>query len=128
MEIVDYITSQSQFKKIDKPDKKNLTPYFYAVKNSKPAIAELLAAKGASTQTKTHDKKSKGKKKVEDEKVEEDIQKQKRFLITKVTESGEKIVLSPEEIEQFEKEYPEIAELLRKGEELYDLETNAPEE
>jgi hypothetical protein len=128
IDIVDYITNQPQFTKLDKTDKKNLTPYFFALKNSKIAIAELLASKGANTQTKTQDKKSKGKKKNEDEKQEEDLQKPKRFLLVRLNEAGEKIPLSAEELELFERDYPYIANLLKKGDELSELEFSAPEE
>ncbi len=128
IDIVDYITSQPQFTKLDKIDKKNLTPYFFALKNSKLAIAELLAGKGANTQIKTQDKKSKGKKKIEEDKQEEDLQKPKRFLLVRLNEAGEKIPLTAEELDLFERDYPYIANLLRKGDELSELEHSAPEE
>ncbi len=128
IDIVDYITSQPQFIKLDKIDKKNLTAYFFALKNSKLAIAELLAGKGANTQIKTQDKKSKGKKKIEEEKQEEDLQKPKRFLLVRLNEAGEKIPLTAEELDLFERDYPYIANLLRKGDELSELEHSAPEE
>lgn len=127
-DVVDYITSLPQFTKLDKPDKKNLTPYFFALKNSKISIAELLANKGANTQSKSKDKKSKGKKKKEDEKQDEDLQKPKRYILVRINENGEKISLTSEELDQFLKDYPYISSLLNNSDELSELEENASEE
>ena len=128
-DIVDFLTSLPQFSKIDKPDKKGLTPYLFALKHGKTAIAELLVEKGANTQSKTSDNKTKHKKtKIAEEKVEEDLQKPKRYVLCRINEHGEKTPLSIEEIENFEKNFPDVAEMIRNPEALAELENNAPEE
>ena len=128
-EIVDYLTSCPNFTKIDKADKKNLTPYLFALKHGRTKIAELLVNKGANTQIKSNDKKSKNKKaKVEEEKVEEDVQKPKKYVLCRINENGEKTPLTVEEIETFQKEFPELYNLLRSPTALDELEQKAPEE
>ncbi len=129
-EVIDFITSLNQFSKIDKGDKKGLTPYLFALKHGKTAIAELLVNKGASTQSKSQDKKSKSKKtaKTEEEKLEEDIQKPKRYVLCKINEHGEKVPLTLDEIEEFEKNNPEVAEMMRNPKILSQMEQNEPEE
>ena len=130
IEIVDYLTSLDEFTKIDKADKKGLTPYLFALKHSKQAIAELLVNKGASMGKAADTKKiTKGKKvKQEEEKVEEDLQKPKRFVLCKINEHGEKSPLTLEEIELFKEEHPDIAEALTNQTILEQMEQNAPEE
>lgn len=90
----------------------------------------MLVNKGASTQSKNHDKKSKSKKPVraEEEKVEEDIQKPKRYVLCKINEHGEKVPLSLEEIEEFEKNNPDVAEMMRNPKILSQMEQKEPEE
>ena len=129
-EVIDYLTSLTQFTKIDKADKKGLSPYLFALKHGKTALAELLVNKGASTQSKNHDKKSKSKKpfKAEEEKVEEDIQKPKRYVLCKINEHREKVPLSLEEIEEFEKNNPDVAEMMRNPKILSQMEQKEPEE
>ena len=129
-EVIDYLTSLTQFTKIDKADKKGLSPYLFALKHGKTALAELLVNKGASTQSKNHDKKSKSKKpvKAEEEKVEEDIQKPKRYVLCRINEHGEKVPLSLEEIEEFEKNNPDVAEMMRNPKILSQMEQKEPEE
>lgn len=135
LEVVDYITSLDSFNKIDKPDKKGLTPYLFALKYGKHEIAELLVSKGVNTQTKNgNEKKGKTSKKhtskVEEDKVAEveDIQKQRKCLLVKFNENGEKIPFTPSDWDNFRKEYPHIVEILENSEALNELEKSAPEE
>ena len=129
-DIIDYLVKISG-NKLDKPDKKGITPYFFALKNSKNKIAELLRESGFKTEVPSTDKKSKSKKTktnvAESVKTEEEP-KYKKFVLIKINESGEKTVLTPKEVEEFEKEYPDIFELLKNPAALEKLEKEAPEE
>jgi ankyrin repeat protein len=132
-DVVDYILSNPTFTSINKADKKGMSLYVFAIKYNKNNIAELLSRKGAlaSITTKNNDKKLKPKKqssKPEEEKVEEDVQKPKRYLLCRVNDAGDKIPLTLSEIEEFEQQNPEIAEYMNNPELLEELERNAPEE
>ena len=130
IDIVDYLTSLDEFTKIDKADKKGLTPYLFAIKHCKQAIVELLVNKGASMGKATDTKKTKNKKvkQQEEEKIEEDLQKPKRFVLCKINEHGEKSALTLEEIAQFKEDHPDVAEALTNQALLEQMEENAPEE
>jgi ankyrin repeat protein len=129
-DIIDYLVKLSG-NKLDKPDKKGVTPYMFALKNGKNKISELLRDSGFSTEVPTHDKKSKSKKAkatvAESVKTEEEP-KYKKFVLVKINESGEKIALTPKEIDEFEREYPDIFEMLKNPVALEKLEKEAPEE
>jgi ankyrin repeat protein len=132
IEIVDYLMNLDSFTKADKPDKKGLPPYLFAIKHGKNSIAELLATKGVNTQVKAgHDKKSKSKKQknVENVKSEtEEHEKPKRCLLVKITDNGEKVPLSISELEEFRNYYPDVFEMLVNPSLLEEMEKNSPEE
>jgi hypothetical protein len=117
--------------KLDKPDKKGVSPYMFAIKSGKTKISELLRGAGFTTEAPSHDKKSKSKKVkapvAESVKTEEET-KLKKYVLVRINESGEKIALSPKEIEEFEKEYPVIFEYLKNPAALEKLEKEAPDE
>jgi ankyrin repeat protein len=129
-DIIEFLVKLSD-NKLDKPDKKGVTPFMFALKNGKTKISELLRESGFSTEAPSHDKKSKSKKPkataAESVKTEEES-KLKKFVLVKINESGDKIPLSPKEIEEFEKEYPDIFELLKNPAALEKLEKEAPDE
>jgi ankyrin repeat protein len=130
-EVVEYLINRTD-KLLDMPDKKGLTPYMFAMKNGKTKIAEILKEYGFRTEMVSNDKKSKNKKKIpittkEVSKTEEEP-KFKQYVLIRVNENGEKMALSPNEIEQFAKEYPEIWDLLNSPAALEDIENEAPEE
>jgi hypothetical protein len=128
-DIVDFLISNGA--DINKQDKKKLTPYSFALKHNKIKIAELLAERGANISgAKGKDnKKSKTKKKADEEeheKSEED--KPKRYFLVRVLDSGEKVLLSPQEVEKLLGEYSEADRLLNSKEALEEEEANVPEE
>ena len=129
-DIVEYLIKLTN-KQLDKADKKGVSPYMFAIKSGKTKIAELLRESGFITEAPSHDKKSKSKKTkaptVESVKTEEEP-KYKKFVLVRVNESGEKTSLTPKDIEKFEKEYPDIFDLLKNPIALEKLEREAPEE
>lgn len=129
-DIIEYLIKLTD-NKLDKSDKKGVTPYLFAIKNGKTKISDLLREAGFSTEAPTHDKKSKtkkGKAPVAESVKTEEEPKLKKFVLIKINESGEKIPLSPIEIEEFEKEYPDVYELLKNPAALEKLEKEAPDE
>jgi hypothetical protein len=133
IDIADFIISHESFTKMDKPDKKGLTPYLFSIKHGKNAIAELLATKGANIVVKGgNDKKNNKSKKTKNEEETkadtDEIQKPKKCLIVRLGENGEKIPLTPEEVEEFKRNYPDVTQLMENASQLDELEKGAPEE
>lgn len=129
-EIVEHLIKLTEIK-LDKADKKGISPYMFALKSGKTKIAELLREAGFITEAPSHDKKSKSKKtKIQTgESVKtEDEPKFKKYVLVRINESGEKTTLTTKDIEKFEKEYPDIFELLKNPIALEKLEKDAPEE
>ena len=129
-DIVEYLIKITD-NKLDKVDKKGISPYLFALKSGKTKIAELLRESGFITEAPSHDKKSKSKKTkaptVESVKTEEEP-KFKKYVLVRINDSGEKVTLTPKDIEKFEKEYPDIFDLLKNPIALEKLEKEAPEE
>ena len=127
-EIVNYLIEKGI--NINKIDKGKLSPALYAKKMNQIKIFDLLVEKGAvlPENNKLKNKKNeKGRKKIKKSPEEEElnkkeyideIQKPKKFFIVKITDSGEKIRLTHEEILSFYKNNPEIENLLKNKEEL----------
>ena len=105
-----------------------MTPYSFAEKLNFQKICELLLIHGATKPISKNEKNNKNKKMKnkennnnnKEQKIEmsiEEIQKPKKFLLIKITEEGKKIPLNENEINEFQKNFREIYDLLEKEEE-----------
>ena len=126
-DIVNYLLKHGL--NVNKIDKKKQTPVSYAEKIGQTKIMELLLNNGGikpenKSKKKNDNKNKKGNKKTPEEEqmskqeMIESIQKPKKHILVKILESGEKIALNDEEIEEFKKKNPEAARLLYNKEEL----------
>jgi ankyrin repeat protein len=115
---------------VNQVDKKKMTPYSFAEKLNLNKICELLLIHGAIKPLSKNEKIIKNKKiknnkdnnneNNKEQKIEmsiEEIQKPKKFLLIKITEDGKKIPLNENELNQFQKDYSKIYDLLEKEDE-----------
>ena len=124
---------------VNKIDKKKQTPVSYAEKIGQSKIMELLLNNGGIKPDNKSKKKNENKNKKSNKKSPEEeqmnkqemidsIQKPKKHILVKILESGEKIALNDEEIEDFKKKNPEAAKLLYNKEELEKEKKNVNED
>ena len=125
-EIIQYLIEKGA--NVNQVDKKKMTPYSFAEKLNFQKICELLLIHGATKPISKNEKNNKNKKMKnkesnnnnKEQKIEmsiEEIQKPKKFLLIKITEEGKKIPLNENEINEFQKNFREIYDLLEKEEE-----------
>ena len=125
-EIIQYLIEKGA--NVNQVDKKKMTPYSFAEKLNFQKICELLLIHGATKPISKNEKNNKNKKMKnkesnnnnKEQKIEmsiEEIQKPKKFLLIKITEEGKKIPLNENEINEFQKNFKEIYDLLEKEEE-----------
>ena len=121
---------------VNKIDKKKQTPVSYAEKIGQSKIMELLLNNGGIKPENKSKKKNENKNKKSNKKSPEEeqmnkqemidsIQKPKKHILVKILDTGEKIALNDNEIEEFKKNNPEAAKLLYNKEELEKEEKNA---
>ena len=136
-EIVDFLLKHGL--NVNKIDKKKQTPVSYAEKIGQSKIMELLLNNGGikpenKSKKKNDNKSKKGNKKTPEEEqlskqeMIDSIQKPKKHILVKILETGEKIALNDNEIEEFKKNNPEAAKLLYNKEELEKEKKNANED
>lgn len=122
---------------VNKVDKRKVTPVIYAEKVGQNRIVEMLIQHGAvrAEAKKKGEKKDKKKAPITPEEEQnakraliESIQKPKKYLLVKINEKGEKVLMTNEEIEEFKAKYQEIKKLLDDPEERSKLMENVPEE
>ena len=127
-DIIEYLIEKGA--NVNQVDKKKMTPYSFAEKLNFNKICELLLIHGAIKPLSKNEKIIKNKKiknfkdKInennKEQKIEmsiEEIQKPKKFLLIKITEDGKKIPLNEDEINQFQKDFSQIYDLLEKEDE-----------
>ena len=125
-EIIQYLIEKGA--NVNQVDKKKMTPYSFAEKLNFQKICELLLIHGATKPISKNEKNNKNKKMKnkesnnnnKEQKIEmsiEEIQKPKKFLLIKITEDGKKIPLNENELNQFQKDYSKIYDLLEKEDE-----------
>lgn len=119
--IVEYLIEQGI--DVNKLDKKKKSPYTFAIHGNKIKIAEILVQHGANpnpNQKQTVEKKQKVKKMrlEEDNNKPEVEQKLNKYYLVRIQENGEKQVLTPNDIEEFYKQYPDIAVYLNNPDKL----------
>ena len=113
-------------------DKRKLTPYTFAVKNEQDKIIELLKSRGAMISAVIeNNKKSKNKKKeknLENKIMEKQEIKLKKYVMIKITNRGDKEILSQLEIEEFKKVHQEISNIIFDENKLTNIANEIPKE
>lgn len=122
---------------INKVDKKKMSVYTFAIKNNQSDIANLLLMHGAvKPEPKAERDKKKKKPKTssvsqQGQQIEaspEEIQQPKKFILVKVAEDGQKTPLTEEEYAKFKSEHQDISKLLDQKEEREKLAQSSPQE
>ena len=125
-EIVDFLLKHGL--NVNKIDKKKQTPVSYAEKIGQSKIMELLLNNGNDNKSKKGNKKTPEEEQLSKQEMIDSIQKPKKHILVKILETGEKIALNDNEIEEFKKNNPEAAKLLYNKEELEKEKKNANED